>query len=115
MVLQPQLLVTDEPFSNLDASVHGEILRLMLGVVRDTGRCGVPRTEYVAGAPRKPRVDMRSRGRAELASGRAARRFGHRTRALEARGLSPRGPPAALLRATGRRPAAADGSVTLVA
>ena len=37
MVLQPQLLVADEPVSSLDASVRGEILRLMLGLVRDTG------------------------------------------------------------------------------
>ncbi|MEA2383071.1 MAG: hypothetical protein QOH72_3042 [Solirubrobacteraceae bacterium] len=37
MVLQPQLLVADEPVSSLDASVRGEILQLMLGLVRDTG------------------------------------------------------------------------------
>jgi peptide/nickel transport system ATP-binding protein len=37
MVLEPQLLVADEPVSSLDASVRGEILQLMLGLVRDTG------------------------------------------------------------------------------
>jgi len=31
------LLVADEPVSSLDASVRGEILRLMLGLVRETG------------------------------------------------------------------------------
>ena len=37
MVLQPSLLVADEPVSSLDASVRGEILALMLKLVRDTG------------------------------------------------------------------------------
>ena len=37
MVLQPELLVADEPVSSLDASVRGEILQLMLGLVQDTG------------------------------------------------------------------------------
>jgi oligopeptide/dipeptide ABC transporter ATP-binding protein len=37
MVLDPELLVADEPVSSLDASVRGEILQLMLGLVRDTG------------------------------------------------------------------------------
>jgi peptide/nickel transport system ATP-binding protein len=37
MVLQPELLVADVPVSSLDASVRGEILQLMLGLVRDTG------------------------------------------------------------------------------
>jgi oligopeptide/dipeptide ABC transporter ATP-binding protein len=37
MVLEPELLVADEPVSSLDASVRGEILQLMLGLVRDTG------------------------------------------------------------------------------
>ena len=37
MVLEPRLLVADEPVSSLDASVRGEILQLMLGLVRDTG------------------------------------------------------------------------------
>src|SRR5262249_11169834 len=37
MILQPELLVADEPVSSLDASVRGEILQLMLGLVRDTG------------------------------------------------------------------------------
>ena len=37
MVLDPRLLVADEPVSSLDASVRGEILQLMLGLVRDTG------------------------------------------------------------------------------
>jgi oligopeptide/dipeptide ABC transporter ATP-binding protein len=37
MVLEPSLLVADEPVSSLDASVRGEILQLMLGLVRETG------------------------------------------------------------------------------
>jgi peptide/nickel transport system ATP-binding protein len=37
MVLNPALLVADEPVSSLDASVRGEILELMLRLVRDTG------------------------------------------------------------------------------
>jgi oligopeptide/dipeptide ABC transporter ATP-binding protein len=37
MVLNPQLLVADEPVSSLDASVRGEILKLMLDLVRDDG------------------------------------------------------------------------------
>ena len=37
MVLEPELLVADEPVSSLDASVRGEILALMLGLVRETG------------------------------------------------------------------------------
>jgi peptide/nickel transport system ATP-binding protein len=37
MVLQPRLLVADEPVSSLDASVRGEILQLMLRLVRETG------------------------------------------------------------------------------
>ena len=37
MVLNPTLLVADEPVSALDASVRGEILALMLGLVRDAG------------------------------------------------------------------------------
>jgi oligopeptide/dipeptide ABC transporter ATP-binding protein len=37
MVLNPALLVADEPVSALDASVRGEILALMLKLVRDTG------------------------------------------------------------------------------
>jgi peptide/nickel transport system ATP-binding protein len=37
MVLGPSILVADEPVSSLDASVRGEILQLMLGLVRDTG------------------------------------------------------------------------------
>jgi len=37
MVLQPELLVADEPVSSLDASVRGEILQLMLRLVQDTG------------------------------------------------------------------------------
>jgi peptide/nickel transport system ATP-binding protein len=36
MVLQPALLVADEPVSSLDASVRGEILALMLRLVRET-------------------------------------------------------------------------------
>ncbi len=35
LVLDPQLIVADEPVSNLDASVRGEILRLLLDI-RDT-------------------------------------------------------------------------------
>jgi oligopeptide/dipeptide ABC transporter ATP-binding protein len=37
MVLQPRLLVADEPVSSLDASVRGEILQLLLGLSRDRG------------------------------------------------------------------------------
>jgi peptide/nickel transport system ATP-binding protein len=37
MVLNPSLLVADEPVSALDASVRGEILALMLGLVRQGG------------------------------------------------------------------------------
>ncbi len=37
MVLNPGLLVADEPVSALDASVRGEILALMLKLVRETG------------------------------------------------------------------------------
>ena len=37
MVLEPSLLVADEPVSSLDASVRGEILALMLQLVRETG------------------------------------------------------------------------------
>jgi peptide/nickel transport system ATP-binding protein len=36
MVLNPALLVADEPVSSLDASVRGEILALMLKLVRET-------------------------------------------------------------------------------
>jgi peptide/nickel transport system ATP-binding protein len=37
MALDPALLVADEPVSSLDASVRGEILKLMLELVRDAG------------------------------------------------------------------------------
>ena len=37
MVLDPALLVADEPVSSLDASVRGEILKLMLELVREAG------------------------------------------------------------------------------
>jgi peptide/nickel transport system ATP-binding protein len=37
MVLNPSLLVADEPVSALDASVRGEILALLLKLVRETG------------------------------------------------------------------------------
>ncbi len=37
MVLEPRLLVADEPVSSLDASVRGEILALMLRLVQETG------------------------------------------------------------------------------
>jgi peptide/nickel transport system ATP-binding protein len=37
MVLNPSLLVADEPVSALDASVRGEILALMLSLVREAG------------------------------------------------------------------------------
>jgi oligopeptide/dipeptide ABC transporter ATP-binding protein len=36
MVLEPSLLVADEPVSSLDASVRGEILALMLQLVQET-------------------------------------------------------------------------------
>jgi oligopeptide/dipeptide ABC transporter ATP-binding protein len=36
MILSPRLLVADEPVSSLDASVRGEILALMLRLVRET-------------------------------------------------------------------------------
>jgi peptide/nickel transport system ATP-binding protein len=37
MVLEPDVLIADEPVSSLDASVRGEILALMLRLVRETG------------------------------------------------------------------------------
>jgi peptide/nickel transport system ATP-binding protein len=37
MALDPTLLVADEPVSSLDASVRGEILKLMLELVREAG------------------------------------------------------------------------------
>jgi oligopeptide/dipeptide ABC transporter ATP-binding protein len=37
MALEPALLVADEPVSSLDASVRGEILKLMLQLVRESG------------------------------------------------------------------------------
>jgi peptide/nickel transport system ATP-binding protein len=37
MVLGPSVLVADEPVSSLDASVRGEVLQLMLRLVRETG------------------------------------------------------------------------------
>jgi oligopeptide/dipeptide ABC transporter ATP-binding protein len=37
MVLEPSLLVADEPVSSLDASVRGEILALMQRLVQETG------------------------------------------------------------------------------
>jgi oligopeptide/dipeptide ABC transporter ATP-binding protein len=37
LVLNPSVLVADEPVSSLDASVRGEILALMLDLVRDLG------------------------------------------------------------------------------
>ena len=37
MALEPSLLVADEPVSSLDASVRGEILKLMLELVHDAG------------------------------------------------------------------------------
>ncbi len=36
MALEPRLIVADEPVASLDASVRGEILRLMLGLVQET-------------------------------------------------------------------------------
>ena len=37
LALEPAMLVADEPVSSLDASVRGEILALLLGLVRDLG------------------------------------------------------------------------------
>lgn len=37
MVMEPRLLLADEPVASLDASVRGEILGLMRGLVDDTG------------------------------------------------------------------------------
>ena len=37
MVLEPGLIVADEPVSSLDASVRGEILALMQALVQETG------------------------------------------------------------------------------
>jgi peptide/nickel transport system ATP-binding protein len=37
MALEPSLLIADEPVSSLDASVRGEILQLMLELVREEG------------------------------------------------------------------------------
>jgi peptide/nickel transport system ATP-binding protein len=37
MALDPWLIIADEPVSALDASVRGEILSLMLGLVREKG------------------------------------------------------------------------------
>lgn len=37
MVMQPRLLLADEPVASLDASIRGEILGLMRGLVDDTG------------------------------------------------------------------------------
>jgi len=37
MALEPRLIVADEPVSSLDASVRGEILKLMLQLVREAG------------------------------------------------------------------------------
>jgi peptide/nickel transport system ATP-binding protein len=37
MVLDPEMLVADEPVSSLDASIRGEILALMRGLVDETG------------------------------------------------------------------------------
>lgn len=37
MVMEPDLLLADEPVASLDASIRGEILALMLDLVADTG------------------------------------------------------------------------------
>ena len=37
MVLEPQLLIADEPVASLDASVRGEILKLLRGLVDEQG------------------------------------------------------------------------------
>ena len=37
MVMEPRLLLADEPVASLDASIRGEILALMRGLVDDTG------------------------------------------------------------------------------
>ena len=37
LVLEPEVIVADEPVSNLDASVRGEILKLLLGLRADLG------------------------------------------------------------------------------
>ncbi len=68
MVLQPELLVADEPVSSLDASVRGEILQLMLAPRPGHGGCDPrghsrPRTRLEHRRPHRrhvPRSDRRT-------------------------------------------------------
>ena len=69
MVLEPRLIVADEPVSSLDASVRGEILALMLGLVQEKG-VDDPRRH----ARPRPRLEHRRPGRGHVP--RADRRAG---------------------------------------
>ena len=113
MVLNPSLLVADEPVSSLDASIRGEILALMLKLVRETARGDPrghprPRARLERGRPRGrhvPRPDRRGgadRGDPERAAaplharaalGRARDRAGGASRSSPARRPTPRASP----------------------
>jgi peptide/nickel transport system ATP-binding protein len=40
LALEPRLIVADEPVSNLDASIRGEILQLLLRLRKESGASG---------------------------------------------------------------------------